>query len=778
MNPWRALLLAVVATAAFPGTAAAQEPDGVPGEVIVRFDAGVAATARSDVRRDAGVSAVRSSRLPGVQLVKVRTGQTVRAAIRALEADPSVRYAEPNFIYRASAIPNDTDFAQLHGLSNANDTDIDAPEAWDLTTGSANEVVAVVDSGIAYDHQDLAGNIWNNPGEIANGADDDGNGLVDDLHGYDFVDAGDADPRDVNGHGSHVAGTIGAEGNNALGITGVNWDVSLMAVRVLGASGSGNTLDIAEGFDYAADEGARIVNASLGGPGGSQTMGDVVTAHPNTLYVVAAGNEAANNEATPSFPCNLPQLNVICVAATTVTDGLASFSNIGVKTVDLGAPGTDIRSSVPHTLTAFQEDFETDPFAARWVNDPFVPWSWVDNGAGNHFIDDSPGTEYAPNTNTSVTTATAIPNSGIGCMVGFLTRLDAEEGFDGLFLETSPTGTAPWTVQDGWTGTFTDAVDAGIDAAGTDVFIRFRFVSDDIVQQDGVLLDDIQADCVHAGASNDYANFQGTSMASPHVAGVAALVLALRPTLTVSQLRDVLLSSGDPLAALAGETVTGRRLNAFGALQPPPSRSPSTGTATAITTTSAILNGAVDPLGTETSFQFEYGTTTAYGSATTAASAGAGVGAQAVAGAVNGLAPGTTYHYRAVWIRGSERAFGADGTVTTTATPPPPAPASPPSSPPALTLNDVRVAGCRQRGRGARTRLRCALVQADALTSARLTLSTRTRRIARGTSEPSSTDTVSLKLKRRLKSGRYTLTLKLSDAAGKTRTVRFRFRVR
>jgi subtilisin family serine protease len=688
----------------------------------------------------------------------------VRAAIRDLEADPRVRYAEPNYIYRATATtPNDPIFPMLHGLHG-----IAAPAAWDLTTGSPTVVVAVVDTGIAYDHQDLDGNMWSNPGEVANGADDDGNGLIDDVRGYDFVGAGDADPRDVNGHGTHVAGTIGAEGNNALGVTGVNWDVSLMAVRVLNAAGSGSSLDIAEGFDYAGDEGARVVNASLGGGGGSAVMQDAIDDHPNTLYVVAAGNESANNEVTPSFPCNITLLNVICVAATTETDGLAGFSNIGVTQVDLGAPGTDIRSSVPHYgAPSLTDDFETNPFPARWTTGGTSPWAATANGAGNDFIIKVP---YGPNESSWVQTANALAGSGVGCAVSFLGQFDVEEGFDFVALETSstPANAASWIESDFWTGTFIAQNETGIDGTGADVFMRFRLVSDNLIEQDGAAIDDVSVSCVQPGASNDYAAFDGTSMATPHVAGVAALALALRPTLTVSQLRDALLSRGDPLTALAGKTVTGRRLNAFGALQPPPSRTPSTGAATAVTTTGATLNGAVNPLGTPTSFQFQYGTTTAYGVATTVASAGAGVGARAVARTIAGLAPSTTYHYRVVWIRGGERAFGADRTFTTAALPQPTAP----------TLADVRVAGCRQRGRGAKTRLRCTLEQADALTSARLTLKKGRRTIARGTSRPSATDTLSLKLKRRLKKGRYTLTLKLRDAAGSTRTVRFRFRVR
>jgi subtilisin family serine protease len=769
-----------ILTAAAPTCAAAQEPPAVPGQVVVRFDPGVGATARTQARRAADVSAVRSSRLPGVQLVKVRRGQTVAAAIRAFERRADVRYAEPNYVYRASAIPNDTDWLQLHGLDQASDADIDAPEAWDVTTGDPNLVVAVVDSGIAYDHEDLAPNVWTNPGEIAgNGMDDDGNGFIDDVHGYDFA-AGDPDPRDVNDHGSHVAGTIGAVGNNATGVTGVNWQVKLMAVRVLGAAGFGSDLEIAEGLDYAGDNGARVVNVSLGGPGNSQLLRDAMAAHPDTLYVAAAGNEGENNDVNPSFPCSYTLANVICVAATTDTDGLAFFSNTGATTVDLAAPGTDILSTIPSKVVSLFDDFETDPFdptTGAWITDGTSPWGWVDTTLGNHLVEDSPGVEYAANADNWIATKAPIPDSDIGCIVivdGL--QFDLEDQITFLDLETSLDGTT-WTLQDFLTGTPDLPFEAAFDGAGQDVYMRLQIEANgNTGHHQGVALDDIDVRCAQP-AAGDYDSFQGTSMATPHVTGVAALVLAHTPTLTISELRDALLSSGDPLPALAGNTVTGRRLNARNALNPPPSRTPTTGAATGVTTTRATLTGSVNPLGTATGFQFQLGHTTAYGSTSPVWSAGSGVGAQAVSATIGGLAPATTYHYRVVWVRGSERAFGADRTFTTgTTTSPPPPPPPPPPAP--LSLDDISVASCRASGRGRRARLRCSLADADALTSARLTLKKGRRTIARATLRPNSRDVLSLKLKRKLKKGRYVVRLKLSDAAGNRRTIKFRVRVR
>ena len=193
--------------------------------------------------------------LPGLELLRLAPGESVRAAAAEFEADPEVLYAEPNFYYELDAVPNDPRFPELWGLHNTGqlvngvfgtaDADIDAPEAWNTTTGSASVAVAVVDSGIAYNHPDLAANIWSNPGEIAgNGIDDDRNGRIDDVRGWDFVDS-DNSPRDLTGHGTHVAGTIGARGNNGEGVAGVNWNSSLMPVRACNVDGCATVGDCA-----------------------------------------------------------------------------------------------------------------------------------------------------------------------------------------------------------------------------------------------------------------------------------------------------------------------------------------------------------------------------------------------------------------------------------------------------------------------------------------------------------------------------------------------------
>src|SRR4051794_19468763 len=383
-------------------TAAPTGPAAVPGEIVVGFRSGVRASERSAARSAADVRAQRNLLAPGGQLVQAVNGQTVERAIAALERRSDVRYAEPNWIYHATTTtPDDPLFGSLWGLNNTGqpvnglaagtaDDDIDAPEAWDRNRGSASTVVAVVDSGVAYDHPDLAPNIWSNPGEIAgNGVDDDHNGRVDDVRGWDFAD-GDNDPWDYQDHGTHVAGTIAARGNNGVGIAGVAWQASIMPVRVINGLGSGTSANIADGFTYAANNGAKVVNASLGGPAFSQAMSDSITTHPNTLFVVAAGNAGQNNDTIPTYPCSYPAANLICVAATNNADALASFSNFGALSVDLAAPGVDIESARPHYTDSFADDFETS--LAQWTVQS-GPWGRV--GILNRiWLADSPSGNY------------------------------------------------------------------------------------------------------------------------------------------------------------------------------------------------------------------------------------------------------------------------------------------------------------------------------------------------------------------------------------------------
>ena len=268
---------------------------------------------------------------------------------------------EPDLPIQVETSSNDPSLWRLYGLNNYGqtggtpDADIDATDAWDITTGSRDVVIGVIDSGVDITHPDLAANIWVNPGETPNnGIDDDGNGFIDDVNGWDFYD-NDNSPNDGNGHGTHVAGTIGAVGNNNLGIAGVNWHVSLLPLRFLGNDGSGWTSDAVAAVNYATmlkrdfDINVAATNNSWGGGGYSRTLDRAIQAanDEGIMFIAAAGNQGTNNDANPSYPTNYSSPNVISVAALNRSDNLASFSNYGATTVDVGAPGVSIYSTLP-----------------------------------------------------------------------------------------------------------------------------------------------------------------------------------------------------------------------------------------------------------------------------------------------------------------------------------------------------------------------------------------------------------------------------------------------
>ncbi|MBB1504204.1 S8 family serine peptidase [Pseudoalteromonas sp. SG41-1] len=380
----------------------------------------------SDLNKD-GVDDNYSSILSG-RLAKFEvTGMSTKQAIKLLQTHAAVEYVEPDYRVSIATAPNDPDFSKLWGLHNEGqsggtaDADIDALEAWSITTGGKDVVVGVIDTGVDHSHSDLTANMWINPNEIAgDGIDNDGNGYIDDVHGINAI-TNVGDPMDDQGHGTHVSGTIGAAGNNNNGVVGVNHEAAIVGCKFLDASGSGSTSDAIKCIDYMvslknAGVNVRVLNNSWGGGGFSQALADAITAseQADILFVAAAGNDAVDNDQNPHYPSNYEHESVLSVASTDRNDNMSDFSQWGLTSVDLGAPGSAILSTVP---------------------------------------------------------------------------------------------------------------------------------------------------------GNGYATYSGTSMATPHVAGVAALVLSLNPDLSTSELKQLLMDSGDDNAQLAGKTVSGKRLNANQALE-------------------------------------------------------------------------------------------------------------------------------------------------------------------------------------------------------------------
>lgn len=437
------VLLTGALSASIAGAQPVSRPVYVPQEILLKLRPSSGVAVRSVAQR-LGARVIRSFAFIEAHHLRLPRRLSVEKALSLLAADPAVEYAVPNYYRYLDAIPSDPRLGELWGLDNVGqnggtpDDDIDAPEAWDITTGSSDVVVAVIDSGAQLNHVDLYANIWVNPGEDLNGngikdpsdvdgIDSDGNGFIDDLVGWDFS-GNDNNPSPAGGgclgHGTHTAGTIGALGDNGVGVTGVNWNVKLMILKafnpVLGVLCSANDANLIRAIQYTKLMGVKVSSNSWGGGPFNPAMRDAILA-TNSLFVAAAGNGGNdgvgdNNDATPSYPASYDLGNIVAVAATDRNDGRARFSNFGRTSVDLGAPGVSILSTVP---------------------------------------------------------------------------------------------------------------------------------------------------------GNAYAVYSGTSMATPHVAGAAALLLAQDPTYTVNELKDRLLRGVDPVVSLTGRTVTDGRLNALGSLTAP-----------------------------------------------------------------------------------------------------------------------------------------------------------------------------------------------------------------
>ncbi|QSV65196.1 MAG: S8 family serine peptidase [Dolichospermum sp. DL01] len=398
------------------------KPAYASNKLIVKFNDTINIAQANQIKNTLGVVKTENINLTGAQIWTLSGKTSVETAIATYRNSSTFKYIEPDYIVtKAATFPNDPDFPKLWGLHNTGqnggtpDADIDAPEAWDIQKGNPNLVIGVIDSGVDYNHPDLVGNIWTNPGEIAgDGIDNDNNGYIDDIRGWDFA-YNDNNPSDVDGHGTHVSGTIAGKGNNGVGVTGVAWNAKIMPLKFLNDSGSGSTSNAIKAIDYATAKGVKITNNSWGGGGYSQALYDAINAagQQGALFIAAAGNSGQNADLYPMYPAAYNLANIISVASTNRHDKLSWFSNYGLTSVDLGAPGEEIYSTLPN---------------------------------------------------------------------------------------------------------------------------------------------------------NSYGTYSGTSMASPHVAGGAALVWSQNPTWTAQQVKNTLMNTGDPIADLAGKTVSAKRLNVYNAL--------------------------------------------------------------------------------------------------------------------------------------------------------------------------------------------------------------------
>ncbi len=558
-------------------------PEYVAGEVLVKFHPSVSAQAQNQAIDILGAKRLATVGKAVIAHLKLPAGMSVPQAVESLKSDPSVAHAQPNYLYYATAMPNDTNYGQLWGLKNTGQTisnpsygtnnpgtsglDMDAELAWDQITNCSSTVVAVLDTGINYTHQDLAANMWT------------GNT----NHGWDFIDS-DNDPMPTGGledHGTHVAGTIAAVGNNSNGATGLCWQAQIMSVRVLGATGSGSTAGIIQGIEWASNNGAGVINMSLGYAGSEDDLlGNAITyaQAADVVVVVAAGNSTNNNDGSTFFwPCNFTQPNLLCVAALDQAYSLASFSNWGATSVDVGAPGTNVLSSWAGTL--FEEDFNS---GAGW----FLNGNWtrldtisscVTSGGTPIETLVNPANWCAPGTYaTGVLNDTAYKSFDLSgattAAVYYFAMHDTEAGADFFRTNYNSAGGNPFTggvnvnALSGSSGGFAYYEHDLSSCLTTNCSLGFQLESDgDTTVDRGVSIALFNLGTLEPNTNADNV-INGTSMASPHVAGLATLLRAYNPNYTYQDVVAAIKSGGEDAAALSGITTTGKAANAMGSL--------------------------------------------------------------------------------------------------------------------------------------------------------------------------------------------------------------------
>lgn len=565
---------------------ALERAEFVPGEVLVKFKDGTSQARAGRIMNKLGNDGVKSlftlkegdnSLLKKITLKGLKS---VEQAVNEYESLPEVEYAEPNYIYRAMATPDDPNYTLLWGLKNTGQEvngisgtsgkDINAEAAWNTVSDCGSVVVAVLDTGINYNHRDLAGNMWNGGPSFP-------------KHGNDYID-GDNDPMDLNGHGTHCAGIIGARGDDGIGLAGVCWKVKLMAVRVLDATGSGTLAGIAQGIDFAVANGAHIINASLGGPHSETLKNAVLNARNNGVIIVAAAGNEATSSTTYSYPAaygavtyNYP--NVISVAAVDQNGNLAGFSNWGISWVDIAAPGVNILSTWPGQSVITTESFAGWTKESGWGTGTYTYGPIDIDMLTNPSPFGLPAT-YAANLDSMAYKVFDLNAFGaVSAVASFYADINTELNYDYLYFVINENGGKPNAYIEVYTGDY-----GGLGYAGEfdftsvitkNVSLGFYLETDVSINKKGAGIGLFDMQRLHHNTTACLYS-DGTSMAAPHVAGVAAMCIqrymnnnggVYTKTVNYSTIINAVLTGATPYTSLDTKVASKRMLNANGALE-------------------------------------------------------------------------------------------------------------------------------------------------------------------------------------------------------------------
>ncbi|KKW14282.1 MAG: hypothetical protein UY52_C0031G0003 [Parcubacteria group bacterium GW2011_GWC2_49_9] len=587
----------------------------VPGEVIVKYRVTSRARSAIDMYSLAarhGAQAEEVASQAGIAKLSVDASTDMVAYAASLMNDSAVEYAEPNYQYHVAALTvDDVRASELWGMDK-----ISAQEAWDFydnasASSSAGEaVVAVIDTGVAYGHPDIAANMWNGTSCV----NDANTALGSCLHGYDFEESDlnpfpnvDRDNANEGMHGTHVAGTIAAVRNNALGVAGVGSGVKIMALK-----STLSTDQIVRAINFARYNGAQVINASFAGTGSSTAIYEAIRDFPG-IFVAAAGNDTNNNDLTATYPCAYELANIICVAATNSSDGLASYSSYGAATVDIAAPGSSVLSTSPATTTPFTEDFgavTTPNIPASWTQSGGTTWRTATTSSTGSTVYLYADTEspYSTSSDSTITLPRVdlTQNSAGSSMLSFGVRCETEitttDWYDylALYAATSSIFAQVYANQSiaanngtTWNNASSSNPVVRFDEAQLDLgqgseglWGRGAFVQMSIPTSLHTASTTFQFRWITNATDNNYhgcrvsnmtvttftdaENYQsisGTSMATPHVAGLAGLLMSYNPSLSTTTVKNTILTTGSTLGALSGKTLTSMQINAAEAIQ-------------------------------------------------------------------------------------------------------------------------------------------------------------------------------------------------------------------